>query len=126
MGRNKAGLGKLLVAMRKRVVEVNDQEICRRLEILMHSEKEDIPLNSVKKLIESPLDFDPREIPEPYTQYAKHYIYMFKREDRIKQKETELRKKIVEEKKKSAANSAKKRIAKKSSKRAPGKRSEAP
>ena len=79
MARSNPGIGKLLGAMRKLIVEVNDQEICRRLEILQNSEKEDLPVSVVKRLLEEPGDFDAREIQEPYTQYVKHYLYMVKR-----------------------------------------------
>ena len=88
MGKYKTGIGKLLSAMKKNIREVNDQEVCRRLEILMHSEKEDMNINLVKRLLESsPYEIDPREVPEPFSQYVKHYYYMLKREERIKQKE---------------------------------------
>ncbi|MCR9144686.1 MAG: hypothetical protein NXI24_20780 [bacterium] len=70
--------------MRKMIVEVNDQEICRRLEILQNSEKEDLAPSLMKRLLESPEDFDAREVPEPYTQYVKHYLYMVKRDSREK------------------------------------------
>lgn len=82
MARSNPGIGKLLGAMRKLIVEVNDQEICRRLEILQNSEKEDLPVSVVKRLLEEPGEFDAREIQEPYTQYVKHYLYMVKRSRR--------------------------------------------
>ncbi|MBI3395438.1 MAG: hypothetical protein HY042_06360 [Spirochaetia bacterium] len=87
MSRGSHGTSKLLSAMRKMVREVNDQEICRRLEILMNSEKEDIALPLIRRVLEMPPDFDAREVPEPYTQYVKHYMYMIKRETRDKNKE---------------------------------------
>ena len=88
MGKYKTGIGKLLSAMKKNIREVNDQEVCRRLEILMHSEKEDMNSTLVKRLLESsPYEIDPKEVPEPFSQYVKHYYYMLKREERIKQKE---------------------------------------
>lgn len=79
MGKSKPGISKLLTAMRKLVVEINDQEICRRLEILMNSEKEDLPAPSIKRLMDDPASFDARSMPEPYTQYVRHFIYMHKR-----------------------------------------------
>lgn len=79
MGKSKPGISKLLTAMRKLVVEINDQEICRRLEILMNSEKEDLPALSIKRLMDDPASFDARSMPEPYTQYVRHFIYMHKR-----------------------------------------------
>jgi hypothetical protein len=57
----------------------------------MHSEKEDMNINLVKRLLESPpYDVDPRDVPEPFSQYVKHYYYMIRREERIKLKEGEL------------------------------------
>ena len=85
--------------MRKLIREVNDQEICRRLEILMNTEKEDLPSATVRRMLEQPLDFDPREVPEPFTQYVKHYLYMIKRESREKERERE---KIIEAKPRSS------------------------
>jgi hypothetical protein len=41
MARGKPSINKLLSAMRKLSVEVNDHEVCRKLEILMNSEKDD-------------------------------------------------------------------------------------
>jgi hypothetical protein len=90
MAKANPGIGRLLTAMRKIVVEVNDQEICRRLEILQNSEKEDLPPSVVKRLLEAPAEFDAREIPEPYTQYVKHYLYMVKRDSREKARQSDL------------------------------------
>ncbi len=87
MAKPNPGVGKLLGAMRKLVSEVNDQEICRRLEILQGSEKEDLSASIVKRLLETPGDFDPREVQEPYTQYVKHYLYMVKRDARERTRE---------------------------------------
>ena len=88
MGKYKTGIGRLLSAMKKNIREVNDQEICRRLEILMHSEKEDMNIGLVKRILESsPYELDPKEVPEPFSQYVKHYFYMLSREARIMQKE---------------------------------------
>lgn len=84
MAKANPGIGRLLAAMRKMVVEVNDQEICRRLEILQNSEKEDLAPSLMKRLLEAPEDFDAREVQEPYTQYVKHYLYMVKRDSREK------------------------------------------
>ncbi|WP_336297477.1 hypothetical protein [Leptospira sp. GIMC2001] len=74
---------KLLAAMRRLSVEVNDHEICKRLEVLMLTSKEDLALSSIKILIDKPLDFEPKEVPEPYTQYVRHFIYMVKRNERL-------------------------------------------
>ena len=84
MAKANPGIGRLLAAMRKMVTEVNDQEICRRLEILQNSEKEDLAPSLIKRLLEAPEDFDAREVTEPYTQYVKHYLYMVKRDSREK------------------------------------------
>jgi len=73
--------------MKKLIREVNDQEICRRLDILMHSGKDDIAPALIKRILEQPSDFDSREVPEPYTQYVKHYMYMLKRYGREKEKD---------------------------------------
>lgn len=61
------------------VEDVNDVEICRRLEILMNTEKEDLETKLVNQVFEEGLKFDPRLLPEPYTQYVRHYLYMLKR-----------------------------------------------
>lgn len=84
-----SGVQKLLAAMRKMIREVNDREICNRLEILASSEKEDIPQNVIKELLENPLNFDVSKIKEPYVQYVKHYIFMVKRENRLNQRREE-------------------------------------
>ncbi|MCB1158871.1 MAG: hypothetical protein H7A25_20335 [Leptospiraceae bacterium] len=73
---------KFIEVMKRLSVEVNDHEICKRLEALMHIGKEDLNLDSVKNLLKNPLEFDPREIPEPYTMYVKHFIYMVKRNEK--------------------------------------------
>jgi len=65
--------------MKKMSIEVNDQEVCRKLEILMNSEKDDFTPALTKRILELPSDFDPREVPEPYTQYIRHYLYMVRR-----------------------------------------------
>ncbi|WP_039929609.1 phosphatidylinositol phospholipase [Leptospira yanagawae] len=74
---------KFLNAMRKLSTEVNDSEICKRLEILMATSKDDLPLAHVNQLLQEPKEFDPKTIPEPYTQYVRHFIYMVKRNGRI-------------------------------------------
>lgn len=48
----------------------------------MLTSKDDLSLSTIKILIEDPLEFDPREVPEPYTQYVRHFIYMVKRNER--------------------------------------------
>lgn len=118
MNKNNQGIQKLLSAMRKLIREVNDKEICNKLEILVSSEKEDIPANLIKDLLESPLTFDPTKIQEPYVQYVRHYIYMVKREKRLAEKKQaqqiekkEKRKKTSKEEK---TKPAKKKTAKKS------------
>lgn len=111
-------MARLLSAMKKLTREVNDQEICRRLEILINSEKEDLPPSSVKSLLENPSDFDPSSVAEPYTQYVKHYLYMVKRDERNKEKqrqESESRKKARAGKKKTSTGQ--KKSAKKASKK---------
>jgi hypothetical protein len=73
---------KLLNAMRKLSVEVNDYEICKRLEVLMVTSKEDLSMSTIKQLVDEPLAFEPKEVPEPYTQYVRHFVYMVKRNER--------------------------------------------
>ncbi|MDV6236365.1 hypothetical protein CH379_012080 [Leptospira ellisii] len=70
---------KLLNAMKKMSLEVNDYEICRRLETIMMTSKDDLSQIVVKSLLDNPLDFDPKTLPEPYGQYIRHFIYMVKR-----------------------------------------------
>ncbi len=86
ISKSNQGIQKLLSAMRKLIREVNDKEICNKLEILASSEKEDIPANIIKNLLDSPLTFDTSKIQEPYVQYVRHYIYMVKREKRLAEK----------------------------------------
>ncbi|TGL41349.1 phosphatidylinositol phospholipase [Leptospira perdikensis] len=74
---------KFLNAMRKLSTEVNDSEICKRLEILMATSKDDLPLAVVNQLLQDAKNFDPKAIPEPYTQYVRHFIYMVKRNGRV-------------------------------------------
>ncbi|MBM9590733.1 hypothetical protein JWG41_09780 [Leptospira sp. 201903075] len=74
---------KFLNAMRKLSTEVNDSEICKRLEILMATSKDDLPLAVVNQLLQDAKNFDPKTIPEPYTQYVRHFIYMVKRNGRV-------------------------------------------
>ncbi len=73
---------KFINAMRKLSVEVNDTEICKRLEILMATSKDDLPVAQVNLLLSDPKNFDPRSIAEPFTQYVRHFIYMVKRNGR--------------------------------------------
>ncbi len=65
--------------MKKMSLEINDYEICRRLETIMMTSKEDLSQVVVKSLLDNPLDFDPKTLPEPYGQYIRHFIYMVKR-----------------------------------------------
>ncbi|WP_084765032.1 phosphatidylinositol phospholipase [Leptospira terpstrae] len=74
---------KFLNAMRKLSTEVNDSEICKRLEILMATSKDDLPIAVVNQLLQDPKNFDPKSIHEPYTQYVRHFIYMVKRNGRV-------------------------------------------
>ncbi|TGL61848.1 hypothetical protein EHQ58_04335 [Leptospira ognonensis] len=74
---------KFINAMRKLSIEVNDTEICKRLEILMATSKDDLPLAQVNLLLTDPKNFDPRSIAEPFTQYVRHFIYMVKRNGRV-------------------------------------------
>ncbi|MEM7179519.1 MAG: hypothetical protein AAF518_01295 [Spirochaetota bacterium] len=74
---------KFLDAMNHLSNEVNDREICKRLETLMLTSKDDLNPNSVHSMLRDPQNFDPREIPEPYTMYVKHFIYMVKRNEKL-------------------------------------------
>lgn len=87
MSKGNPGVSKLLNSMKKLVREVNDKEICNRLEILIGVEKEDVPATLIRSLFDSPHDFDADLIPEPFSQYAKHYLYMLKREERIHERD---------------------------------------
>jgi hypothetical protein len=80
---SKQAFNKLLDAMRALCNEVNDQEICRRLETLMNTSKDDLSVHSVNELLDDPFSFDPREIQEPFTMYVKHFIYMVKRNEKL-------------------------------------------
>ncbi|MCB1173062.1 MAG: hypothetical protein KDK39_05840 [Leptospiraceae bacterium] len=79
MAKKSPGVARLLSIMRKLSEEVNDIEICRRLEILMNSEKEDLPANIIRTLVHEPEKFDPQLVQDPYSQYIRHYLYMVKR-----------------------------------------------
>ncbi len=98
MARANTGITRLLSAMKKMIEEVNDQEICRRLEILMNTEKEDLPPAMIKSLLQNPAQFDPSEVSEPYTQYVKHYLFMVKREGREKERQRMERERTAREK----------------------------
>ncbi|WP_040508555.1 phosphatidylinositol phospholipase [Leptospira wolffii] len=74
---------RLLNAMKKLISEVNDHEILRRLETLMATSKEDLNQAVVRSLLENPLDFDPKSVPEPYAQYVRHFVYMVKRNKKM-------------------------------------------
>ncbi|HMV77168.1 MAG TPA: hypothetical protein PK453_00180 [Leptospiraceae bacterium] len=80
---SKPGFGKLLDAMRKMTIDVNDREICKKLETLMLTSKDDLNVASVKNLLVNPSEFDPKDIPDPYTQYVKHFLYMVKRNEKL-------------------------------------------
>jgi hypothetical protein len=80
---NKQGFNKLIEAMHKLSVDVNDREICKKLETLMITSKDDLNIPVIKVLLTNPLEFDPKDIPDPYTQYVKHFIYMVKRNDKM-------------------------------------------
>ncbi len=69
--------------MKKLISEVNDHEILRRLETLMVTSKEDLNQAVVRSLLENPLDFDPKSVPEPYAQYVRHFVYMVKRNKKM-------------------------------------------
>ncbi|TGL47463.1 hypothetical protein EHQ61_15240 [Leptospira wolffii] len=69
--------------MKKLISEVNDHEILRRLETLMATSKEDLNQAVVRSLLENPLDFDPKSVPEPYAQYVRHFVYMVKRNKKM-------------------------------------------
>jgi hypothetical protein len=76
------GFSKLLEAMRRLSIDVNDREICKKLETLMLTSKDDLNISIIKVLLQTPMDFDPRDVPDPYTQYVKHFIYMVKRNEK--------------------------------------------
>jgi hypothetical protein len=105
---NKQGFNKLIEAMKKLSVDVNDREICKKLETLMLTSKDDLSLPIIKILLTSPLEFDTRDIPEPYGQYVKHFIYMVKRNEKqglqkynsVEIEDSSIMKRIVGEKKK--------------------------
>lgn len=48
----------------------------------MLTSKDDLSLASIKQLIDDPLEFEPKDVQEPYTQYVRHFIYMVKRNER--------------------------------------------
>lgn len=102
MSKGNPGVSKLLNSMKKLIREVNDKEICNRLEILMGVEREDIPAHLVRALFDDPLAFDADQIPEPFSQYAKHFLYMLKRDQRIQHRE-----RIEKENRKSVRSKAK-------------------
>jgi hypothetical protein len=102
-------ISRLHQLMKKLCLDINDSEICRRLEILMNTEKDDLSKDKVDLLVKQGVEFEPKILPEPYTQYVRHYLYMVKR----KQKEIEEKSKKVRlstsKKKKSSAISEKKK-----------------
>ena len=68
--------------MRRLSIDVNDREICKKLETLMLTSKDDLNVGVIKTLLQTPMEFDPRDVPDPYTQYVKHFIYMVKRNEK--------------------------------------------
>ncbi len=76
--------------MRKLSIDVNDREICKKLETLMLTSKDDLNVTDVKTLLQNPSGFDPKDIPDPYTQYVKHFIYMVKRNEKMGYQKHEL------------------------------------
>lgn len=76
-------LNKLLTSMKKLSIEVNDQEICKKLELLISTTKEEINSNLIKNLFEDPLNFNPNDIQEPFCQYVRHFTYMIKRNKKL-------------------------------------------
>jgi hypothetical protein len=105
MSKGNPGVSKLLNSMKKLIREVNDKEICNRLEILMGVEREDIPPHLIRALFDDPFNFNADQIPEPFSQYVRHYLYMLKRDQRIQDRE-----RLEKEKKKgSRANSGAKK-----------------
>ncbi len=83
MSSKRIAFQKFINAMRKISLEVNDLEICKRLDILMATSKEDLSLSLINDLVSDPIHFDPKIIPEPFTQYARHYVYMAKRNAKL-------------------------------------------
>lgn len=76
-------LNKLLSSMKKLSIEVNDQEICKKLELLISTTKEEINPNLIKNLFEDPLNFNSNDIQEPFCQYVRHFTYMIKRNEKL-------------------------------------------
>jgi len=96
--------------MKKLSIEVNDHEICKKLEILISTSKEDVNLAPMKALFENPASFDPRTVPEPFNQYVRHFMYMVKRNQKLGEN--------VYEFSESSARPSKKKAVKKSVKKA--------
>ena len=48
----------------------------------MLTSKDDLNVSIIKTLLQTPMVFDPRDVPDPYTQYVKHFIYMVKRNEK--------------------------------------------
>ncbi len=88
--------------MKKLSQEVNDQEICRRLEILINSDHDDLTPAIARQIFEEPHSIEPKMIPEPFTQYVMHYLYMQKRESRKQQMLQDAKETSVPAKKKTA------------------------
>jgi len=86
MAKSNPNLTKLLFSMKKLSSEVNDQEICRRLEILINSDHDDLSVTLSNRIFDDPNNIEPKMIPEPFTQYVMHYLYMCKRESRKAEK----------------------------------------
>jgi hypothetical protein len=82
MAKSNPNLTRLLISMKKLISEVNDQEICRRLEILINSDHDDLSAGLARQIFEESGNLEPKMIPEPFTQYVMHYLFMVKREAR--------------------------------------------
>ena len=76
-------LNRLLVTMKKLSVEVNDQEICKKLEVLISTTKEEVNPLVIKELFDHPETFDSNVVPEPFCQYVRHFTYMIRRNEKL-------------------------------------------
>ena len=82
MAKSVASLNRLLSSMKKMSMDINDQEICKKLEILIATNKDEVNSISINQLLLDPLGSDASDIQEPFCQYARHFVYMIKRNNK--------------------------------------------
>ncbi len=77
--KKKTNLNKLYKAMNKLTVDAVDNEVMKRLKMLIDSSEDDMPKTTIDALIAKPMSATPSTFPEGLQPYIKHFIFMNKR-----------------------------------------------